>query len=195
MSTPTIAVDMDGVLVVAQPKILDAVNRRYGTDYRANKVQYFDYSQYMRPEEAAYALDYWHTGNLYYDLEPEPGALEGVEELRSLGDVIVVSSTLAGHATSKARWLGRYGFDRDLWFMGHDKTRVQWDVLVDDGAHNIRAAFDAGRIGVVFDRPWNRSLGWAPRVGDWSGVPVTISEILGRGLVPSQNGYKPGGCQ
>ena len=41
--------------------------------------------------------------------------------------------------------------------------RQPWDVLIDDGLHNIQDALDAGRRAVMFSQPWNASA----LVDDW----------------------------
>src|SRR5690625_8000333 len=80
--------------------------------------------------------------NLYSMVEPIPGALEGIQELRRRGHrVVFVTAAVVGSMDQKARWLKRHGFLTDLndLIVAQDKSLVQGQVLIDGGPHKIEA--------------------------------------------------------
>lgn len=74
-------------------------------------------------------------------------------------------------------WLDASGVPyRDVCFVG-DKSRVDADVYVDDGPHNVESLRAAGHNVVVFDAPYNRHLP-GPRVADWPQASDVLARML-----------------
>lgn len=89
-----------------------------------------------------------------YDLvKPIPGALEGVEKIRSWNKrVVFVTSSVNGHAGAKLRWLVKHGFldsivrQRD-YIETFDKSLLRGLLIIDDRPQTCRkfAAENGGR--------------------------------------------------
>lgn len=57
-----------------------------------------------------------------------------------------------------------------------DKRRFLADVYIDDGAHNIKALSEAGRVAYLCDAPHNQSFDYAPRVPSFAAFARMIVE-------------------
>lgn len=57
-----------------------------------------------------------------------------------------------------------------------DKTRFLADIYVDDGAHNVRALSEAGRVAYLVDAPHNQSFDYSPRVPSFAAFARMIVE-------------------
>lgn len=184
MSNNLILCDMDGVLVDVQSRThLPLLNEKFGTGYTLEDLERFDYFEYMPEEHAQFMIDCWHREDLYDGVSPEPGAMEGVEQLRELGRVVVVSSPMDGHGTSKLRWLTDHGFSRDNRVLAKDKALIDIEgaLLIDDGPEFLR---EHRGPKIVFDRPWNRHLEishwpYTARAHSWSDVVTLAHTFLG----------------
>jgi 5'(3')-deoxyribonucleotidase len=155
-----ILLDMDGVLVDVNPKHLKRVNERFGTDYGIEDLIRFNYYDYLPEQHARYLVEEsWQDPELYHDLPIAEGAEKGIEALRELARVVVVSSPMTGHASSKMRWLMNHGFSKRDFVLTSDKTLVErmcpGALLIDDGPAFLKQ-HEGPKI--IVDRPWNRHL-------------------------------------
>jgi len=86
-----------------------------------------------------------------------PGAVEFVEQLRRLGEVIVVTSPLSCSpywCHERTIWLAEhFGFRSKDVIFAKRKELVCGDVLIDDGPHNLETF---ANFRLLLDRPWNR---------------------------------------
>ena len=145
-----------------------------------------DWAATMDPEAYQY-LDrvIFRDPSLYDDIEVIPGALEGIEGIRSMGDqVFLVTAGPPEAFGGKAAALRRLGFlDPDDLFcsdlMGVTrKDLIRGDVIIDDSLHNLIETRVPHRI--MFDRPWNQGVELAPtiaRAATWRGVAAHIKTI------------------
>lgn len=173
-TTPkVIALDMDGCLVSIQGKVIEHW-QAHGLSHEYEDVTTFEYRDTLGEEAHDLAWEVIHRGDLYDDLDPEPGALEAVRQLQLQGHrVIVLSSPAHGHAGSKLRWLERHGFPRGDVVLAKDKVLAgrAADVLVDDSPANLERWMRAGKVAVAYERPWNRQHPWPEDTGAPLSVP------------------------
>lgn len=185
-----IACDVDGVIA----NLHDEWYRRYNRDYNDNltmdRVLTWDVHKFVKPECGTLVYRYLADPDLYDNIQPIEGAVEGVRRLREMGhEVFYVTSCTYGMVDQKARWLERFGFatprdngaslPRDL-IVANSKQYIKADLLIDDAAHNIADWVDENRSrGILFDYPHNRSLDndkpstfwtWATRLNNWSQI-------------------------
>lgn len=185
MTRPTIALDMDGCLVDFNPLIIEELNAA-GMEHRYEDITTFQYRDALGPEADDIAWSVIRRPDLYDALEPEPGAMAALEDLRTFADIVVLSSPVEDHAGSKMRWLLQHGFDRKEIILSSNKNLAGagCDLLVDDAIHNIEVW---PRPVVVFDRPWNHHLeGEYPRATHWSQVPDLARKALRRETVTEE---------
>lgn len=165
-----IAVDMDGVLVDFNRKLVEYMNERGYPDLTYQGITTFYYEELLGPEGGKLAHDWIDRDEVYDGLEPEDGALEGIERLHEFARVVIVTSALPSMANAKQRWLREHGFQHKDWVLARDKNLVEADLLIDDAVHNVEAWIKTGRPAILYDRPWNRS--WeredlVPRARAW----------------------------
>lgn len=131
---------------------------------------------------------------------PFTGTQEALETLRSRGDQIVFVTDRANLDPNQSdlikdltcRWLDRHRIMQtqdELHFEG-DKTKVDWDVLLDDKVENYDAALAAGRDCWLFDRPYNRDTSFLStvirnRVKTWFQFIQRMEERRNKLLRPS----------
>lgn len=90
------------------------------------------------------------------------GARDFAEKLRSLGEVVVVTSPYAAVPTwchARLAWLKQhFGIDKQNVIFAKRKELVRGDVLIDDKLSNCEAFADTewNTTAIVLDRPWNR---------------------------------------
>lgn len=182
----TILVDMDGVLVNLNPIILERINKEFGTDYTEEDLTDFNYGKSLdKSEHSDLAYDIWHENDLYKDIEWSDETKDAIEELKQIGRVVVVSSPMVGHGTSKLRWLYSHGFDKEDVVLASDKNLVHGHVLIDDRAENVRKF---PRASLLFDKKYNESYNTEDhetRVHDWSDVTGLVKHYESfRSLIP-----------
>lgn len=84
-------------------------------------------------------------------------------------------------ASGKQRWIRKHlpeYFDHGRYLIGPDKDIVAGPgrVLIDDGEHNIDAWVEAGGLGILVPRPWNRNR--EQNTFDWVTCAVRYMEGL-----------------
>lgn len=154
---PIFLLDMDGVLVdVSSTQMLPALNEEFGTDYQPEDLKDFDYYQYMEDKHADFMIEQWHDPKRYEGAEPLEGAEAGVDRLQELGRVVVSTSPMIGHASSKMQWLEDFGIPRhDIALVPDKENLLIGDVMIDDGPHH---AGPFPGYSILFDQPYNRGL-------------------------------------
>ncbi len=102
-------------------------------------------------------FDLINTHAIYDEVEPVPGALEGIARLRSAGHrLIFATSHVVGHAGAKLRWLVRQGVlenERHCYdyIETSDKSLVRGDILIDDRPRSCKNF-------VAVNNPWSAIL-------------------------------------
>ena len=183
MNKRIVAIDCDGVLVDWTQEAVDLVNLHLDTKHTVNDITDFHFDKCLGKKSRKIIYKELITSrHLYDDREPVEGCTEALEILREKYRVICVSSVVAQHAESKMKWLYRHGFEHHDIFFAHDKSLIDFDILIDDKKENILEAVERG---ILFRRPWNRDLyikkwhidrGWV--VHNWKEVPDAVYKIL-----------------
>jgi 5'(3')-deoxyribonucleotidase len=189
-----IAVDVDNVLCPMTQRWIEMYNEDCDDAVTIDDITGWELHHFLtkRPsDDSVYA--YLQHPDLYKNLEPYPGAVEGVEWLRKDGhDVIFVTACVLGGIDNKLNWLADMGFTsrrnngrhvgKDV-IIANDKWRVNADVLIDDRADTIgkwraiKSINDSSvnRIGLIYDQPWNRqSFADQYRVWNWKDINAII---------------------
>jgi 5'(3')-deoxyribonucleotidase len=158
-----ILLDCDGVLADFPSAALRYINARAGREYLLGDIEEHDILK-------ALSLDHWQADfdrwcietDVCRELEPYKGARAFVDELRTLGDVICVTSPYSAVPNwmhSRLAWLSEHvGIGkRDVVFCKR-KELVRGHVLIDDKLENCEDFVKGSqhRVAHVFDRPWNR---------------------------------------
>ena len=164
--------DVDGVL--AQWKV---VFRKHLADvgFEIDNIAWNSPDLPLTKAEREYAWMKMSEPGVACDLEPLPGAIEGVKKIAKIADVYFVTAQVERSRT----WV----YDRENWLIKHFgqelgskvvnthyKYLVKGDMLIDDKEYNMKAwkkAFPGG-IGVLWDHPHNQNYNTVGvRMSDW----------------------------
>ena len=184
-----ILIDCDGVLADFVGGVVDALNTDSSrTEAMGGPVMPYYDAAMVTSWEVASCLDI--PKQRVYDiasqpgfcanLRPLPGAREGLDALRSFGDVYAVTSPIWSSPYwmhERTGWLkDKMGFGWDHIIHTSSKHILDATVLIDDKASTIRAWCENGqgrmlRPGALWSQPWNRHEpipGTACRFNDWT---------------------------
>ncbi|OGO08869.1 MAG: hypothetical protein A2Y61_06160 [Chloroflexi bacterium RBG_13_60_13] len=167
-----IGVDIDGVVANFVAGFIPLVKERYGLTLRERDIYVHDlYLVVGIPVQEGMELV---RQTIRCDLEPYPGAIQGLARLRQKHEVTLVTARPEEMVGVTEKWLARrkIPYDRLLHFKEGSKYENEYafDVFVDD---HLREAFGfVGRVPhiIIFDRPWNRTFnvaGLFTRARNW----------------------------
>lgn len=118
--------------------------------------------------------------HLYLDMDPIPGAVEGIEAMAAAGLNVFLCTTptwsnpgcVPGKLASIEKHLGAAWLNRTI--MTHDKTMVRGDLLIDDKPEIFGAAVPVWQQ-AMFSQPYNRYVQAPLRMESWS----DLDQVLG----------------
>lgn len=179
-----IVCDVDDVCADLVPAWVAKYNQDWDDNLKVDDITDWNIAAFTRPECGKKMYDYLNDGSLYDGVLPIEGALEGVIELRKYHRVVFATTAANGHAGRKLRWLRQHGFlsnERSSemdYIEASDKSLIHGDIIVDDGAHNLRV-FKGKRI--QFLKPWNANefVDGAWLACNWGEIPQIIWDIEG----------------
>lgn len=186
MSQLTVFVDVDGVAADLETAWLARYNEAYMDDLRPEDLGGWRMDDKVKPECGTKIYDYLEDPDLYDEVEPVEGALEGVDQLRRRGlHVVFATSSPNGSAGAKLRWLLKHGFLPAIrvgsthpdYIEIHSKGLLRGDILIDDGPHNIQA-FNG--YAILFERFHNRDFEWPVRAKGW----LAVTDLLSTDFIP-----------
>jgi len=167
----TILIDIDGTLAIWL-RSFDRLMLRLDPNVAIlNTDDYNVFNRYNSdPRIIQAALD---MEGFYADLEPMPGAIDAVAEMRADGhDVVFLSMPTATNptcASDKYRWVERH-FGTDMvarTTLAFDKTRVHGSVLLDDKP-SVTGAVTPSWQHILFDAEYNRHVTDRARLTHWA---------------------------
>lgn len=161
-----VLVDVDGVLCDFLNPALEVMNRLLGTNAKLEDMKTwhlfdaFDFEVTKKQQDACY--DEWKKPGWCRSLPVYPGAQAGIDGLRQIADVYIVTSPMNGPTWvhERERWLQHYfGFDRKHTIHTDAKYVCSGDIIVDDKATHCVAWKQCHPMGqaVLWDQVTNRS--------------------------------------
>ena len=154
---PLVLVDVDGVLANFNQLVIDAVHAFSGKRHTEEDVIRYDILSCMDVPQHLKEAVWRHVQSpgSCQSISPYPGAKEGLDSLREVADVHVVTTPLVGsHSwqSERTEWL-RTHFNihhEDVTFT-HKKDLVRGDFIVDDKPEHVDRPG-----GMLWDQPYNR---------------------------------------
>jgi 5'(3')-deoxyribonucleotidase len=174
---PRIVVDQDEVICAWTKRIVEWYNEDKGTSYTRDDVKAWNVTDSL-PDSRDFIRSCMRYPEFYRDLEPMPGAIEGMMHLCLRYDVIIATAVPKSAPiamSGKFEWIRRNMpfFPLDNFVSIHRKYLLDGDLLIDDGPHNIEPWLQTGRPAILFDAPWNEktrfpsSIGMHQRARNW----------------------------
>jgi 5'-nucleotidase len=193
MAEKIVYCDVDGTVALTHEVWYARYNRDYQDNLTGERVTDWGTHAFTKPECGKKIYEYLDDPDLYEEVVPLDGSMEGVETLRKYGFRIVFLTS--GVHKGKISFLRRYGFiektgDKDF-IIAHDKSLVDGSnsLLIDDGYHNIQA-FKG--IGILLDAPHNRKYHHTYRAMDWDDVVAFVFGLEGAKRMASYMSYGKG---
>lgn len=186
---PVVLLDSDDVLGRCAKKMCEEAHRIVGYPYVEEDLRSWDFFNTVKhPEhptlrEAIEGL--MRTKGWCFDIEPFPGAEEGVRRLEEIAEVFIVTSPFGGPfwESERREWLFKhFGIENKRILQGFSKFLVRGEVFIDDKPANVRAWIDHGidnRMagqGILWDRPHNRDDTECMRMKTWDGLYAYVRE-------------------
>lgn len=176
-------IDMDQVICKWLERILEWYNHDKKTNMSLEDVKSWNVVDTLGPNSEDFIRSCMRYPELYRDLDPVEGAIEGIKLLQEKGHEVIIATAVpksAGIAYhGKLEWIRRNMpfFSLNNFVAIQRKDLLQGDVLLDDGMHNIIPFRKSGRTAVVFDRPWNRNDVGGERVYSWQQFIALVDDL------------------
>lgn len=187
MKKPIVAIDMDDTLCHLVPRAIHYHNELFPSLQLAlDHITSFDLSGIWHPE-CSEEMFFGRPG-LYEELELfDEHTVEEVRKMTEIYDVIIVTAARPASVPEKWRWLQRHlpFIPFDNFFVAKRKYLLDFDLLIDDGPHNLLAAREAGKETILIPRPWNAPIQPEFCVKDgWEGMFDLVGERLAGRRLP-----------
>lgn len=185
MRKPVILVDCDGVMADMHGAWLAAFGRLHGRLPTKEQCTDWSFSKCIctfTEEDIVWRHFASHPG-IIENLAEIPGAMAGIERLRSWARVVCVTAPKGGNrlwAGEREAWLMQRGFAKKDIAQCDDKTLIYGDLLLDDGLHNLDDMRKSGLCDwtVSFAQPWNAQKSPHARVNNWDEAVPFIKDLL-----------------
>jgi len=158
-----------------------------GVHVRAEDVDRYDMMSAWKLTHGAREtlLAAWNRPGFCSSLAPYPGAREGVDALREIAEVYVVTTPMWSSLTwmrERTDWLeSRMGIPKQRVVHTEAKHVIDGDLLVDDNDRNLCAwseealrRYRATYQGILWSRPWNDHARWDLRASCWDDVMAVL---------------------
>lgn len=183
MTQVTIAVDVDGTVADLYPELFRLYNKDYNDHVTVESAMpaYGHETWHIKKECGSKILDYFDLPTIYDNINPVPGALEGIQYLRDLHYRIVFnSSCFINRSDDKLKWLIKHKFikgsDRLFkdWMVVADKSLINADIMIDDRPENI---YNFKGLGIIFNQPYNQDALADARLKGWDDIIRVMSHL------------------
>jgi 5'(3')-deoxyribonucleotidase len=197
---PLVLLDTDGVLGGFVEAALAAAHTISSKRWAVEDLSGWDFWKSMAdpevPDLEARIMERISAEGFCSSIPVLAGAVEGVESLRSVADIVVVTTPWRSRTWAHERfeWLERnFGFTRDSVIQTSNKADVDGDILVDDSFTNLRRwenrrmyRGSSPIIPVLWETHFNRDLGdsgWSV-ARSWDDVILAVREFEGLATYP-----------
>ena len=177
-----ILLDVDDVCLDLLPEWLMRYNNEWGDSVAPEDITEWDMKPFVKCGERIYS--YLNEINLYSDVMPVEGALNGITKLRALGNkIIFVTAKSHPFKLHRLKQLRMFDERMDGYAVAANKNLIDGDVLIDDNPANV---IGFPREAILFSRPHNTGIHMASlnkfRANGWINVIDLIDEIATQNL-------------
>jgi len=185
MRKPIIAVDMDDTICHLVKRAIYHNNNDFPTHLLRYEEMLDWNTDHLRHPDCTQEIFYGRPG-LYEELELfDEHVVEEMEKLHNAYDVIIVTAAQPQSVVEKWNWLQKHMpfIPIENFFTCKRKNLISYDLLIDDGVHNLVPALQGGRKVLCIPHPWNlraREQYAFPLLTSWEGAKEKIDQMLGR---------------
>lgn len=156
-----IALDFDGVLSHTMKRWVAVYNTKPNKHAEIStrdidKWAFFE-NWGMNLEEAFGIFDEcWRD---WEKLEPlEPDQWQKTKMLCNLGEMDIVTAVTEKYLPNIETWARCKGLHYNKLIHSNSKQDLDYDIYIDDSPKNILEIFDAGKVALMYNQPWNRHV-------------------------------------
>lgn len=171
-----VLIDIDGVLRDYMGYVYRLYKEHY-PDHNFKKVKTWSMAEYFPIGDEIYKFVFDdHAEKITANAEPFPGAIEAIRENMEEFDIAIVSAQNEKGMLGTMHWLASHKVPVKEYHFTFDKEKIDGDVLLDDGPHNLEAFADTGRLAVACKQPWN-DVWTGPKVENVKEFFIYIKEL------------------
>jgi 5'(3')-deoxyribonucleotidase len=180
-----IAVDLDGVLAESMLVWCQRANKEFGIRVKMEDLDgWSSWKKFSISKDDFYRIldESWDD---WREIPPtEPDIAEKVARIEKLGEIDIVTGRSKRTVEAARSWVDnqKVRYRRFVRVLGwRDKILLGYDVYIDDAPDLMPLISHSPRAwGVLYERPWNRSVGDMPKVlkvKSWQQVPGLLKQI------------------
>ena len=180
-----IAVDLDGVLAESMLVWCARVNREFGKRLKMEDLDsWSSWNKFSISKDDFYRIldESWDE---WQEIPPtEPEIAEKVAPIEKFGDLDIVTGRSKRTVEAARSWVDsqKVRYRRFVRVLGwRDKILLDYDVYIDDAPDLMPLISRSPTAwGVLYERPWNRSVGNMPKVlkaKSWRQVPALLKRV------------------
>ncbi|WP_434750681.1 5' nucleotidase, NT5C type [Paenibacillus amylolyticus] len=188
MRKPIIAVDMDDTICQLVKRAIYHNNRSFPT----HPLQYEDMvdwdTTHLRHPDSTHEVFYGRPG-LFEELELyDEYVVEEMQKLNEVYDLIIVTAAEPRTVNEKWNWLQIHMpfIKLDQFITCKRKNLLTYDLLIDDGPHNLIPAVESGKKVICIPHPWNKQQREQynfPQMSSWKDAKIWIDKLIHKHFV------------
>lgn len=182
MTRMRLGIDLDGVVADFNTGWMTRYNEEHGTDLRPEQAQTWDAMIPLTRFETEDEFWEWARNDggegLFRNLPVFPEARVALDRLAINHDIIILTTKPDWAESETFQWIGENRIPTREVHMTYEKWKVDCDVYLDDGPHNLEMLTleRPDRTVCRFVRPWNEPVPGAIDVDSWH----TFESLVGR---------------
>ena len=159
-----LALDFDGTLSDTIQSWVHEYNKAYYKDTSKPIITHRDIDQWAFYKNLNISLEecfvyFSRAWNNWEGLRPlEPHLEQKTKMLNNMIDVDIVTAVSSPYIPNIEKWLKYHEIHYGKIVRSLEKEKLDYDIYIDDSSRNIQNVFDAGKIGLLYNQPWNREL-------------------------------------
>lgn len=172
MKVKKLAFDVDGVIADFVSHYVEYYNKVF---YGKDKISKEDFKEYNFLKSLKFQDCLWTDKGFFENMPLIDGAKEIFPKIYRNYDTIIITDCV--HPEERVRWMEKMfpDFDKNKLFFAKDKSKFEYDILIDDYPVNLAAAGDDKSI--LYSHNYNREYKKAVvRVNNWQDIYKWVIE-------------------